>query len=142
MSFDEAVKQIPSVKGCFKNGLQAMGGDSALIRMGDTRKFDGSVAIDTCLEKIMAQDSRWDYAIGYNGKAYFVEVHPASGQVSDVIAKCAWMRMWLKADGAPLAAIHGDGVFHWISTGKVKIIGKEKARLAKNKIIINSLKLQ
>lgn len=25
MSFDEAVKQIPSVIGCFKNGLQAMG---------------------------------------------------------------------------------------------------------------------
>lgn len=58
MSFDAAVNQIPSLKGGLRRGLQAMGANSTLVHTEDTRKCDGSVDIDTCLENVMPQDSR------------------------------------------------------------------------------------
>ena len=141
MSFQKAAKSIPSILPCFQNGLQAMGANSKFVRPSDTKSCEGSIDIDSCFRQAQQQATRWDYAIGYKGKSYFVEVHPANGQVSELIAKCTWLRTWLKAEGAPLAQIHGDGVFHWLSTAGVNIIGNGKAKLAQHKIIINGLKL-
>ncbi len=139
MSFLNAVRNIPAIIPCVKVGLQAMGTNSRHVHPSDSRKCEGSVDIDTCLENSDPNACRWDYVLGYNGQAYFVEVHPASGHITEIIAKCEWLRSWLKTEGAPLAAIHGDSVFHWLSTGGVKGINQRK--LALSKVVVNKLKL-
>lgn len=141
MSFEKTVKSVPAIAPSLRNGLQAMGANSRLVRPTDPRGCEGSIDLDDCYSKLQPQASRWDYAIGYKGKSYFVEVHPANGQVTEIIAKCTWLRSWLKEEGAPLAQIHGDGAFHWLSTAGVNIFSNGKARLAQNKIIVNSLRL-
>lgn len=138
MSFQATAKSIKQLTACYKPGLQALGGNSSKIKLFDTRRCNGSIDLDNCLKHSHPNDSRWDFIIGYNDKAYFAEVHPASGQVSEVIAKVTWLRGWLKSTGAPLAAIHADGNFHWIPPSGVKIIGKQRQLLAQNKVVIKS----
>lgn len=140
MSFENVVNSIPSIAPCLKNGLKAMKANSSYITPADARKCDGSVDLDLCCSKREPNANRWDYIIGYNQKAYFIEVHPASGQTKEVIAKCKWLKNWLKTEGTSLTAIHDDKVFHWLSTGKVRIPGSERA-LAQHGIRVNSLKL-
>jgi hypothetical protein len=141
MSFEDAVKNTPSIARCFKSGLQALGGYSSLIRPPDPRQCSGSIEIDQCTRATDQQASRWDYALGYKSRAYFVEVHPANGSVTDVVKKAEWLREWLKSEGHLLAAIHGDGVFHWLPTGKVKIFGQYEKLLAQHKILVKKLEL-
>jgi hypothetical protein len=139
MSFRNAVLGTPSIAASYQNGLRALGAYSAKIAPANTRKCEGSVDLDACLRAGDPQGSRWDYAIGYEGLAYFAEVHSASGQVSKVIDKVNWLRNWLRNDGARLAAIHyPGGNFHWIPIGGVNILGKERLRLAQDKIVIKS----
>ena len=139
MSFPIAVQSIQAIARCYKPGLQALGANSNKIDPDNPRNCTGSVHLDTCLEKVYPGDSRWDYAIGYLTKAYFVEVHPASGQVSEMIAKATWLRNWLKNDGAPLAAIHHDReTLFWIPTKGVNILRKDTVRLAQEKIVVKN----
>ena len=143
MSFIKAVQSTPAISSCYKLGLQALGNYSAKIAPENPRDCTGSVFFDACLEAVYPRAARWDYAVGYGSKAYFVEVHPASGQVSEMLAKAVWLRNWLKKDGAQLSAIHHDGeTLFWIPTKGVNILRKDKIRLAQEKIVVkNPLKL-
>ena len=88
--------------------------------MPDTRKIEGSADIDTCLVSRYPSANRWDYAIGYDGRCYFVEVHPAStSEVTAVIAKKNWLVRWLDHQQSPL--LERKHSFHWVATGKVAI---------------------
>lgn len=144
MSFPHAVSSISSIASYYKSGLQALGPHSNKVIPHDSRRCDGSVDLDTGLKQAMPNEHRWDYVLGYNGKSYFMEVHPASGQATEVIRKATWLRAWLKGPGKPLLAIlHDGGNFHWIPTGGVKIIGKDRLRLAQAKVVIErSLRLR
>jgi len=67
-----------------------------------TQDVDGSVDIDHAVESLYGDDPRWDYAIGYDGKICFVEIHPAyTSEVRKMISKLEWLKKWLK-DKAPL----------------------------------------
>ena len=138
MSFENVVQSIPNIRGCYRNGLQALGGYSNKITPADTRNCSGSVDLDHCLHEAEPQASRWDYIIGYENEAYFVEVNSDSGQVSKVLEKSNWLRNSLKTDGQAVSNIHyKDKNFHWIPTNGVKIIGKQRL-LAENKVVIAS----
>lgn len=144
MSFRDSIDHTPSISECYRTGLQAMGNHSNKIEAANTRLLNGSVDLDTCTQQANPQSNRWDYIIGYNEKAYFVEVHPASSsEVSAVKLKVDWLRNWLKHDGAAISAIHHDGKnFHWIPTNGVDIRGKGQFLLAQNKIVVvNRLRL-
>ena len=139
MSFQKAIQNIPAISKCYQNGLQALGNHSSMIVPSDPRNCNGSVDLDQCLANTFPNEARWDYAVGYNNRCYFIEVHPASGQVSQIIAKVTWLRNWLKVEGALLLAIHNDDQsFHWIPTSGVNIPQRYKAQLAQNKIIVKS----
>jgi len=103
MSFKEAVEGTPDVSKGFKPGLKAVvSADKDAISVKDTKKVEGSVDIDKNTAQLYPGDNRWDYAIGYEGKAYFVEVHPASTtNVAEMISKRTWLLNWLKTK-APL----------------------------------------
>jgi len=140
MTFLQAVQGIPSISECKRPGLRALGNYSAKIAPHNPQNCTGSVDLDHCLRDSFPDSARWDYTIGYNNHAYFVEVHSASGKVSDVIEKVKWLRNWLKQEGAPLAAIHEPTKsFYWIPTNGVNIKGgKYWAQLIQNKVIVNS----
>lgn len=143
MSFQNVVQSMPSIRGCYRIGLQALGNYRNKIAPANTRNCSGSVDLDDCLSEAEPQASRWDYIIGYKNEAYFVEVHSASGQVSKVLDKANWLRNWLKNDGESLSEIHYKNKnFHWIPTNGVNIIGKQRLLLAQNKVIlVNPLRL-
>ena len=86
MGFKEAIFATPLLKNAYKNGLQALGNYSNKVRPSDTKKCEGSVDIDAAVKGIYPNDSRWDYAIGYDGTTYFIEVHSAeTSQVTPVL---------------------------------------------------------
>lgn len=66
---------------------------SAKVKAEDGRKLQGSVDIDACTKGKYPNDARWDYAIGYDGKAMFVEVHPANtSNVREMESKVAILK--------------------------------------------------
>lgn len=120
--FAEAVHASPSVASCYQQGLQALGTYSQRVASKSTRLLQGSVWLDACLQATFPDDNRWDYALGYAGRAYFVEVHPAyPGEVKAVLKKLEWLKTWLRRDAPGLERIKAKNAFHWIASGRVDI---------------------
>lgn len=121
--FQKAVQNTSEISGGYESGLKALGRYSNKIMLSDPMQCEGSVDIDKCVESLYPQDSRWDYAIGYAGKAYFVEVHSAdTGEVAAVEKKLAWLKTWLRTAAPELSAIKGNKPFYWIQSGKFDIL--------------------
>jgi hypothetical protein len=122
MSYSVAVKSIPAIRNCFREGLQALGTDSGYVSVANTRNLNGSVDIDTCLLYSLPSASRWDYTFGYNNQSYYLEIHPAgTGEVDVVINKFIWLKGWLRTDGVQLNVLNAPNPFHWVASGKVAI---------------------
>lgn len=120
--FHTAVDKTPDISGAFMNGLAALKGNSNKIFPQNTRLIEGSVDIDSATAKLYPHDNRWDYVLGYDRKAYFVEVHPAnSSNVREMLNKLAWLRNWLSKSARALNNIKADKAFIWIQTGKVSL---------------------
>lgn len=139
--FHKAVLSTPDVSSGYCKGLQAMKSNSSMLKVSDTRKLQGSVDIDDCTKNMCPQDARWDYAIGYNDKAYFVEVHPANtSNVIEMINKANWLEAWLKNKATDLAKIREDNLF-WIPSGKVAILknSKQYRQLALHKLTLTKV---
>lgn len=87
-AFEKAVKSVSVISDSYCLGLTAMGSYSAKVKATNTRLLEGSVDIDAATKKTYPESNRWDYALGYDGLVYYVEVHPAStSEVNTVIAK-------------------------------------------------------
>lgn len=139
--FNYAVNSCPFLKGNIKPGLKALGADSGCINIADAKKLQGSIDIDKCTLAHYPNDCRWDYVIGYNENAYFVEVHPANtSNVNEVIKKGLWLGSFLKNEASDLKALNKDGVFYWIPSGKYAILknSPQARQLAQSKIIIKN----
>ncbi|QUB64329.1 hypothetical protein J5A54_07600 [Prevotella melaninogenica] len=93
-AFQIAVENMPDVKNGFRAGLQAVkNSDRNKVNVTDPRKLQGSLDIDTQVQKKYPQEPRWDYALSYDDKLYFFEVHPAStSEVDAVIKKLIWLK--------------------------------------------------
>ena len=73
-------------------GWKPWGMHSHFIMTASPRFIDRSVDIDDCTRKLYPNGNRWDYVISYRGKAYYLEVHPATAEkVKEVIAKKQWL---------------------------------------------------
>ena len=78
-AFRMAVEETPDVANGYCPGLQALENvDKGAVKLKDKRKVDGSLNIDKETKLLYPNDPRWDYAVGYDGKVFFVEVHPAN----------------------------------------------------------------
>ena len=83
-NFRKAVEDTPGY--CF--GLQALENvDKSAVTLKDRRKVDGSLNIDKETKLLYPNEPRWDYAIGYDDKVFFVEVHPANTSNISEMAK-------------------------------------------------------
>lgn len=112
-TFTKAIRQIKEISGHLKPGLSALKGNSHFIKAENTKSLNGSVDIDEALKETMPDDNRWDYVVGYSGKAYFMEVHPAdTSNVKEMLKKASWLKTWLTTKANSLKYIHADGYFH------------------------------
>lgn len=138
--FQKAVLATPDVSAGYSKGLQAMKSNSSTVKFSDTRKLQGSVDIDDSTKNLYPHDARWDYAIGYNDKAYFVEVHPANtGNVAEMLHKSIWLEEWLKKKAVELAEIREDNLY-WIPSGRVAILksSPQYRKMALHKLVLVS----
>lgn len=128
MSFQKAIENTPLLKNSFKNGLQALSSNSNKVKPLDTKKCEGSVDIDTTVKSIYPNASRWDYAVGYDGKTYFIEVHSAkTDEVNCFLNKLQWLKDFLIKDAPELN--QEPKSFHWIaSNGNHILSGSSQAR--------------
>lgn len=127
-AFRKAVEGTPDVAGGYNSGLQALEKvDKNAVKLADDHKVDGSLNIDRETKHIYPNDSRWDYAIGYEGKVYFVEVHPAnSSNISEMTKKKEWLKNWLNSKAPLLDALpSGHSRFLWAATESGVHISKQ-----------------
>lgn len=122
--FQQAIESTPEIANCYQLGISALGQYSNKIVPADTRQCEGSVDIDACTKAKYPRASRWDYAIGYANKVYFVEVHGATtSEVSAVEKKLIWLKDWLRAEAPELYALRAnEKPYYWIQSGKFDIL--------------------
>ncbi|MDX2257094.1 MAG: hypothetical protein NW214_16405 [Pseudanabaenaceae cyanobacterium bins.39] len=142
--FKSAIEATPLLKDAYKEGLQALGNYSKKVTPSDTKKCEGSVDIDFAVKNVevnsvkpYAQACRWDYAIGYDGKVYFIEVHSAeTSQVTQVLRKHTWLKDFLVAQAPELNKL--DKQFYWISSKGNDIVKRssEARQLAQSGITL------
>lgn len=128
-AFEKAVKATPEICGAYCEGLQALKrADAAKIIPAEKRKVDGSVDIDRALIALYPEGNRWDYAIGYDAKACFVEVHPAyTTEINKMINKYNCLVAWLKEKAPQLESFPKmKPAFVWIQSGKNAILPTAK----------------
>ena len=93
LSFKKAIEYTPDVNKGYKEGLGALGAYSKKIIIPKNATLDGSLDIDSETAMLYPSDNRWDYAIGCDGKVYYIEVHSAiTSEVSTVIKKLKWLK--------------------------------------------------
>lgn len=127
MSFPDRVRAIDDIGDCLQPGLRALGGNSTVVVPANSRDCQGSVDLDSCLQHRHPNAARWDYLIGYAGRAYFIEVHPATTRnVGEVINKLRWLKNWLESTGAALKPIRGEQPYRWVARGKVAILPRSR----------------
>lgn len=135
--FRDAVAKCPEIENSYKSGLTAMGSNSAVVSVGEKRLIQGSVAIDKAVKDIRPAESRWDYVIGYSDEAFFIEVHPADTKnVEEMVKKVTWLKSWLNSVAPDLKKLHKCGTYHWIPSGRNKIL---KTSVQYKKIAANNL---
>ncbi len=122
MSFDslkQVLSQISSIQGCLCRGLQALGNDSKYVIPTDTNSIDGSVNLDSCLEKDYPNDRRWDYLVSYKKDFYYIEIHPAKdSEVQNVINKHIWLKDWIRKNSLQ----NSTSKYYWIPSGRNSIL--------------------
>lgn len=139
--FKDAVERTTDLGGGYCKGLQALKRDSSNVSIGDNEKLLGSVDIDECTKTIYPNEARWDYAIGYDDAAWFLEVHPANtSNVKEMVGKVQWLEEWLLGPGKELSAIRKDKVHYWVPSGKVCVLknSPQYRSLAKHNLLITA----
>ena len=107
----------------FKRGISALKkSDRQCVEVPDTKLLSGSVALDDATKAQHPKENRWDYAIEYDGDAFFLEVHPGStSEIECVIKKVQFVKEWLKANCPDFLNLPNKGsgarCFYWISSG-------------------------
>ncbi|WP_259016289.1 hypothetical protein [Emticicia fluvialis] len=121
--FKLAIQNTPDVTNCYQSGLRALGSYSNKISLQDAPQCEGSIDIDSCTTSKYPNSPRWDYAFGYKGFAYFIEVHSAyTNEVNTVISKLTWLNDWLNNHAPEIKKIRAPTPYFWIQTSGYHIL--------------------
>ena len=140
-SLEQAVNMTPDVAGKFQIGLTAIKEEyRCKILVPDTRKIQGSLDIDSAMCSRYPHDNRWDYALGYNGETFFIEIHPGvTSEIPVVLSKLTWLKQWLKNNAPRIMETcpKNKSPYYWVFTNKFAILPNSTPGriLAKNKLI-------
>jgi hypothetical protein len=127
-TFKEAVQATPEVRNNHCEGKLAIpSGERNKVELLDPRKCGGSLFIDQSLidQGFYPNDSRWDYAIDYNGEVFFFEVHTANtSEVSTVLKKLAWLKDWLRQKAPEINTLKATSKtpFYWVQSNGYHIL--------------------
>ncbi len=122
-AFKDAVSNTPDISEGFKVGLTALGKNSSKVVVTKTVTVEGSVDIDSTTVTLYPRDNRWDYAIGFNGKVIFVEVHSANtSEVDVVLKKLSWLKAWLNSRAPELAKLRAPEPYFWVQSKNFQIL--------------------
>lgn len=118
-TFRMAVEGTSDVAKGYCHGLQALeNADKTAVKLKDKRKVGGSLNIDKETKYLYPNDPRWDYAVGYDDKVFFIEVHPANtSNIPEMKKKKEWLKKWLQSKAPLLDAFpSGNPKFLWAAT--------------------------
>lgn len=140
MTFKKAVEDTPDVATNFRTGLSALGTHSSKVTVSDTTQLQGSIDIDSSTTAKYPQANRWDYAFGYRGEAFFIEVHSANtSEVSTVLKKLQWLKGWLNDQAPEINKLKAKNLppFYWIQSKGFAILktSPQYRTAAQNKIM-------
>ena len=77
-AFQVAIENTDEVKNGFCVGKQAIKSiDRSKVVAANNNKLQGSLDIDSQVKAVYPNEPRWDYALSYDDRIYFFEVHPA-----------------------------------------------------------------
>jgi hypothetical protein len=121
--FKTAVEQTPDIATCYQAGLTGLGNHSTKINLTDTRLCQGSIDIDEGVRELYPQSNRWDYALSYENKIYFVEVHTANTtEVKTMFKKLQWLKDWLNANAPEISKLKAVKPYYWLASNGVHIL--------------------
>jgi hypothetical protein len=121
--FETAVKETPEIANAYQQGLKAFGNYSHKIKLEKQANCQGSVEIDKAVEKLYPQENRWDYALCYAEKVYFVEIHSAdTSEVSVVLKKFEWLKKWLREKAPLIERLKAEQPYFWVQSGHYDIL--------------------
>ena len=134
-AFQLAVENTEEVKNGFRIGKQAIkNADRNKVIVADSRKLQGSLDIDNQIKILYPEEPRWDYALSYEDKIYFFEIHPAeTSEIDKVIKKVKWLKNWLKTKAPEIDKLRrSEYPYIWVQSGRYAILPttKEKKKLS------------
>lgn len=124
MTFKKAVEKTPDVEKGYKRGLDAIN-EVYLERIdvSHTKLLNGSVDIDTCTMRLYPCDNRWDYAISYNQKVYFIEFHTTNViEITTMLNKLKWIKRWLAKRAPDVKRLNVSKPYLWIQSRGVAFL--------------------
>lgn len=130
-AFQIAVENTEDVKNGYCQGKQAIkNADRTKIEVEDPQLLQGSLDIDNQVKMKYPRESRWDYALSYDDKLYYIEVHPAeTSEIDQVISKVKWLKNWLKTKAAEIDNLpKAEHPYIWIQSGRYGILPMAKVR--------------
>lgn len=134
-AFQIAVENTEEVKNGFCRGKQAIKRAYRVkVNAANNDKLQGSLDIDLQVKELYPNEPRWDYALSYDDKIYFFEVHPAeTSEVENVVNKVKWLKNWLKTKATEINKLpKAEHPYTWIQSGRYAILptAREKMRLS------------
>lgn len=147
-AFQVAVEKTEEVKNGFCVGKQAIkNADRDKIDTADSKKLQGSLDIDGQVKALYPQEPRWDYALSYDDRIYYFEIHSAeTSQINKVVNKVRWLKNWLKTKATEINKLpKAEHPYTWVSSGRYAILptSKDKMKLSVEGIVIaNKLNLK
>jgi hypothetical protein len=125
-AFQRAVEATPDIATGFHSDLSGIEKkeDRKRITLSDASLLEGSVDIGTCTKDKYPNANRWDNALFYKGKAYYVEFHPLHlKEIGIVMKKRQWLKDWLRDEAPALNALKRSvPPFFWVNTSKKNLI--------------------
>lgn len=128
-AFQVAIENTEEVKNGFCVGKQAIKSiDRSKVVAANNNKLQGSLDIDNQVKVLYPDEPRWDYALSYDDKIYFFEVHPAeTSEVDRVVNKVRWLKHWLKNKAPRINNLpKAEHPFVWVQSGRFAILPASK----------------
>lgn len=87
-AFQVAIEKTEEVKNGFCVGKHAIKSiDRSKVVAANKNRLQGSPDIDSQVKALYPNEPRWDYALSYDDKIYFFEVHPAETSEVDKVVR-------------------------------------------------------
>ena len=110
------------------------------IKVPSTSLLNCSVNLDEAARSEYPHDNRWDYALDYAGKTFFIEIHPAhTSEIECMVKKVKFVKKWLASVAPEILRLPGPKEFYWVSSGttdlRITPNSPQARKLALHKIV-------